>query len=79
MKFLGKFEHPRPLPTQRNCYPWLVAERGDWWLVYGEAGADRIRNSVSACAADARKRLDWHPRFATRKKSPHVLMVERVA
>lgn len=79
MSFLGKYEHPRPHPAQRNPYPWLEAEKGDWFLVYGEAGADRIRWSVSAGAADATKRYDWRPKFRTAKKSANVLMVERVA
>ena len=79
MSFLGKYEHPRPHPAQRNPYPWVEAEKGDWWLVYGPAGAERIRWSVSAGAADATKRYDWRPKFRTAKKSENVLMVERVA
>lgn len=77
--FLGRYEHPRPFPAQRNPYPWLVAERGDWFLAYGLAGAEAIRNSVSAGAAGATKRYEWAPKFRTRKLSEHVLLVERVA
>lgn len=79
MTCLGKFEHPRPFPAQRNPYPWLIAERGDWWVVYGPAGAERIRWSVSSGANMAHRRYSWQPKFTTRKLSEHVLMVERVA
>lgn len=79
MRFLGKYEHPRPRPSWRYQYPWIEAEPGDWFLVYGEAGADLIRCSVSSCATEAMKRYDWKPKFRTHKKSEHVLMVERVA
>lgn len=79
MSFLGKYEHPRPFPAQRNPYPWLIAGVGDWFVAYGPAGAERIRSVVSAGACEATRRYDWKPKFRTRKLSPHVLMVERVA
>lgn len=79
MTCLGKYEHPRPFPAQRNPYTWLIAGVGDWWVVYGRAGAERIRWSVSSGASDARRRYEWAPKFTTRKLTEHVLLVERVA
>lgn len=79
MSFLGKYEHPRPFPAQHHPYPWLVAGPGDWFVVFNSVGAEKARSSVSAGACEAARRYDWKPKFRTRKLSPHVLMVERVA
>ena len=79
MACLGTYEYPRPRPAQRNPYPWVELELGDWFVVSADTGAERARNSVSACAAEATRRYEWAPKFRCLKLSPHVLRVVRVA
>lgn len=79
MSFLGKYEHPRPHPAQRHPYPWVEAEKGDWFLVFSERDARTIRYRLSACMSDATKRYDWRPVFRAQDVSAHVVKVERVA
>lgn len=76
-KFLGKFRHPRPAPYTRAPYPWLEMEPGDWFMVYGDKDAEKIRDCMTACAWAATKRFDWSPRFRTQKRSEHSIMVWR--
>ena len=63
---LGVFEFPRP-HRGYTPYPWLECDPGDVFEVSAKDLA-RARNSLRACANQARRMLEWRPVFEIERR-----------